>query len=283
MQDLPPLPATHLRTDTGASAVVAEHGAHLLSWIPADGAEALFLSAASRYGEGDAIRGGVPIIFPQFGQHGAGQRHGFARNVRWRPVPAADADGHAVARHSVARYCLTNDDTGDQSWPHRFELGFEVRLDDRHIELVLDVHNPSIEPWQFCAALHTYLRIDPHAVAVVEGLQGTQYLDQSRNGEAGRQSDRLLRIDGEVDRIYLDPSSILVVHDRQRSMEVRQSGFADTVVWNPGADKGNALADLITDAHRCFVCIEAATVARPVVLDGGGRWRGTQVLRVQSK
>ena len=54
----------------GANAELLEHGAHLCSWQPAGGGQQLFISAKSEFGAGAAIRGGVPIIFPQFLRHG---------------------------------------------------------------------------------------------------------------------------------------------------------------------------------------------------------------------
>ena len=43
------------------------HGAHITSWKPAGTEEVLFLSSKSRWEHGHAIRGGVPIFFPWFG------------------------------------------------------------------------------------------------------------------------------------------------------------------------------------------------------------------------
>ena len=60
------LPCARLSNAEGATALVALHGAHVLSWIPADGRERLFLGERAIYAEGAAIRGGVPVIFPQF-------------------------------------------------------------------------------------------------------------------------------------------------------------------------------------------------------------------------
>src|SRR5215470_17763053 len=42
------------------------HGAHVTSWKPAGSNEVLFLSTKSRWQEGHAIRGGIPICFPWF-------------------------------------------------------------------------------------------------------------------------------------------------------------------------------------------------------------------------
>lgn len=75
-------PCIHLHAE-GASALVALHGAHVLSWIPADGREHLFLSDRAIVDGQAAIRGGIPLIFPQFGERGSLRKHGFARTAPW--------------------------------------------------------------------------------------------------------------------------------------------------------------------------------------------------------
>lgn len=64
--------------------MVALHGAQVLSWRPDDGRERLFVSTRAVFDGKAAIRGGMPVIFPQFGERGALQKHGFARNQRWQ-------------------------------------------------------------------------------------------------------------------------------------------------------------------------------------------------------
>ena len=67
----------------GAIALVALHGAHLLSWSTADGRERLFLSERAVFDGRTAIRGGIPVIFPQFAERGSLVKHGFARILPW--------------------------------------------------------------------------------------------------------------------------------------------------------------------------------------------------------
>ena len=67
-----------------ARATVLPYGAHVTSWITADGDERLYLSGRTAYRAGAAIRGGVPVIFPQFSDVGPLPRHGFARTRAWR-------------------------------------------------------------------------------------------------------------------------------------------------------------------------------------------------------
>src|SRR5437868_277774 len=78
------LAAVRLKAPDGAEATVTLYGAHLVSWKDATGQERLFLSARSALDGSKAIRGGVPVIFPQFAARGAGMRHGFARVLAWR-------------------------------------------------------------------------------------------------------------------------------------------------------------------------------------------------------
>ncbi len=65
------LDAIELIAPDGARAVLALHGAHVLSWIPAGGTEQLYLSPQSEFSLGQAIRGGVPVCFPQFATRGS--------------------------------------------------------------------------------------------------------------------------------------------------------------------------------------------------------------------
>jgi glucose-6-phosphate 1-epimerase len=53
-------------TGADAQGEIYLHGAQVTSWKPAGNDEVLFLSTKSRWQEGQAIRGGIPICFPWF-------------------------------------------------------------------------------------------------------------------------------------------------------------------------------------------------------------------------
>src|SRR5215472_12094857 len=53
-------------TGPGAEGEMYLHGAQVTSWKPGGNDEVLFLSTKSRWQEGQAIRGGIPICFPWF-------------------------------------------------------------------------------------------------------------------------------------------------------------------------------------------------------------------------
>ncbi len=132
------LPKVVLSSRDGARAEIYLHGAQLTSWIPAgSSADRLFLSARSRFSDGAAIRGGIPVSFPQFAAQGPLPNHGFARVMRWELARAdIDDDGSACA---VLR--LGDSDATRQLWPHAFALELSVRLSGASLDVGLGVVN----------------------------------------------------------------------------------------------------------------------------------------------
>ena len=63
------LACQRLTLPCGDTVLVALQGAHMLSWI-SQGRERLFLSPNNLWDGKSAIRGGVPVCFPQFNQRG---------------------------------------------------------------------------------------------------------------------------------------------------------------------------------------------------------------------
>ena len=76
---------------SGSSADVYLNGAHVTSWIPAGGKEVLFMGKTATFAPGDPIRGGIPVVWPQFANIGPLPQHGFARKTEWQLVENADS------------------------------------------------------------------------------------------------------------------------------------------------------------------------------------------------
>ena len=92
------LPRVAMSSRDGARAEIYLHGAQLTSWVPAgSSSDRIFLSGRSRFSEGAAIRGGIPVGFPQFAAQGPLPNHGFARVLRWE-LARADLDDDGSAR-----------------------------------------------------------------------------------------------------------------------------------------------------------------------------------------
>ena len=268
-------PALRLSHASGSSAEVHLHGAHVTSFVPAGGSEALFLSRAAEFAPGRAIRGGVPVVFPQFAGMGPLPKHGFARTQPWERVQDDDRP-HPVRlrlRDSVDTRAL---------WPHPFLAELAVQLEADALSIALTIHNTGDAPFHFTAALHTYLRVGDVRRASVEGLRGLHYREGT---EEQVDEDRALAVRGAVDRIYYHTPPELRVQDAEngRIFVLHSPGFADTVVWNPWAEATAALPDMKDGEYLEMLCVEAAQVGAPVRLDAGAEWRGTQRIQVVAR
>lgn len=258
---------------SGATAQVYRHGAHVTSWTPAGGREALFLSRAAKFAPDKAIRGGVPVIFPQFAGMGPLPKHGFARTQPWERVDDANRPG-------AVRLRLRDSGETRRVWPHAFEAELDVELGDDWLAITLTIHNPGDAPFQFTAALHTYLRVGDVRRASVHGLRGLRY---RVTGEPERVDEEdAIEVRGPVDRVYLNTPPEPRVRDAEngRVFVLRSVGFSDTVVWNPWAQATAALSDMEDDEYLEMLCVEAAQVGAPVRLEAGGSWSGRQRIQV---
>lgn len=260
-----------LRTPDGARASLCAHGAHLLEWQPAgEQANRLYLSPQARYAAGAAIRGGIPVLFPQFGLFGDLPKHGLVRDQIWALLPGTDA--------SRAVYSLTDNAATRAVWPQGFAIQLAVALESKTLTIELAITNTGDTPLRFTAGLHTYLAVDDLDALRLHGLAGLDYLDAVHQLARVKEPSMALVIEGEVDRVYLDASAPLQLIEPTRHTRITQRGFTDVVVWNPGPEKARELNDLPDADYRCMVCVEAAVIGNPVVLAPGERWQGAQVL-----
>ncbi len=267
------LDAMHLRSADGASAIVTTYGAHLVSWVPAGGDERIFLSSKSVMDGRAPIRGGVPVIFPQFATYGVLPHHGLARTRDWRITDVGVNNNIAYATFRLEDCAETR-----QLWPHAFRCELTASVSGARLKLEMHVENPGPASLTFCAALHTYARIDDIQSVRLENLHGSVYRDRTNGDREIKDAAKTLAIDGEVDRIYVDAPNALVLREPNRHLTIHQQGFPDVVVWNPWEAKCKLLPDMSSDAYLHMLCVEAAAICRPITLAQGEQWVGSQTL-----
>lgn len=268
------LPYVMLRAADGAAADIYLHGAHVTSWRPApDGDERLFLSSRSEFRAGAAIRGGIPVIFPQFAAEGPLPRHGFARTVEW----ALDGIEHTES-DAIATFSFGQSPELRAIWPAEFLASLKVRLGGSRLAVTLGVENVGSSPFSFTCALHTYLRVRDAAQAEVVGLEGARFRDANDRTKLRVDDEPVLRVTGELDRVYVGAPPALVVREPKRALEIETRDFPDVVVWNPGRRRAAALPDMEPNGERSMLCVEAAVVQTPITLTAGGHWHGSQLL-----
>ena len=269
-----------LRNAAGDVAMVSPYGGQVLSWCIAAGNEQLYCSPQAVAGKGRAIRGGMPVCFPQFANCGPVAnlaKHGFARTSIWQL--AGELITGSGCETASARLVLQDSALTLAAWPYGFALELQIKLGSGWLELQLQVMNTGSSAFDFTAALHTYLATADVRQAALCGLEGITYADALKQNETATQAYPALQFVGELDRVYHGtPRSLQLQQSGQPHLRIEQQGFADTVVWNPGPAKAAALGDMPADDWTRMLCIEAAQVKTPVQLQPGNMWRGAQRL-----
>ena len=249
-------PAVQLQGPAGDTVTVLLRGAQVISWVDATGVERLYCSPNSPLAGPQAVRGGVPVIFPQFNERGPITRHGFARTRVWEWVPteAASSEPQLVFRMQHAAY-------ETPLWPHDCVCTLTVALVPAGLRMTLAVHNTGSSPLSFQAALHTYLEVGDVARTTLTGV-----LPQ---GET-------LSLAEPIDQLFEAVPGPFALRSPASALDIVHESFTDAVVWNPGPQA--VIADLPAGAYARFLCVEAAVVAMPVEIQPGDTWEGSQSL-----
>ncbi|ROT60935.1 putative glucose-6-phosphate 1-epimerase isoform X2 [Penaeus vannamei] len=109
------------------------HGATVVSWR-VNNQEQLFVSKQAIFDGKRAIRGGIPIVFPQFGAWSTGPQHGFARISRWElkkpPERLPTGDVEAI-------FQLLDNEFTRSMWNYPFSLTYRLILREKELHFNL--------------------------------------------------------------------------------------------------------------------------------------------------
>lgn len=273
-----------LRNLRGASVRISLHGGQVLSWKSEHGEELLFISSKATFKPPTAVRGGIPICFPQFGNRGSLEQHGFARNRMWvtddNPPPLHPNDSNGKTYIDLL---LKSSDDDLKVWPHSFEFRLRVALAfDGSLTLTSRIRNINCKPFSFSIAYHTYFAVSDISEVRVEGLETLDYLDSLCNRERFTEQGDALTFESEVDRVYLSSSDVIAVfdHEKKRTFLIKKEGLPDVVVWNPWEKKSKAIADLGDEEYKHMLCVDGAAIEKPITLKPGEEWTGRLELSV---
>lgn len=224
------------------SCEVSLHGGQVLSYRALGFQDTLWLSPLAEFGEGKAIRGGIPVCWPWFGKAPDGApagtpSHGFARRAAWH-VEGCEYD----ARETRLTLGLSETEATDPAFPFAYRLTLEIVLGDC-LRLDLQTRNLGDQPFTYSEALHTYLRVaDARRVRLV-GV-----------------GDKTFAFDDEttIDEVVAQPDVTAILRDpvAGRDLAMSADDAAGVVVWHPALE--NSLADVPLEGPRKFVCVEPA-------------------------
>lgn len=250
-----------------ASATVFLQGAQLAEYQRVGERPVLWLSESCEYQAGTALRGGVPVCWPWFGQfernpealqqqldEGAYPAHGFVRNREWQ------LESIELVDSETTRLILSLNVEGDSGWPYPANLKMIITV-GTELRLCFEVKNCGDQTFKFTSALHSYFNISHVDSVTVTGLEGVQYLDTLQEWRSFS-SDRPLSVNAEVDRVYRNLPIEVVLNDRRfsRSICLQAENAPDMVVWNPWTSKAKTLTHFPDQAYQQMICLETASV-----------------------
>lgn len=272
------LPKIILHHSSGATAEVYLHGAQVTSWVTATGDELLFLSHAAEFTT-KAIRGGIPLCWPQFGGQGSLPAHGFVRTADWEFASSDSLADGAI----TATLRLTETPASLALWPHKFLLKLAVTLRETTLTVAFHATNTGSEEFTSQLAFHTYFHIEDIHRAAVSGLHGTTYQDAMHDMTPTPEQNESIRFTEETDRIYLNTPSTLQVIDKvsKRTISIEKTNLPDAVVWNPWSAKAQRMPDFGDTEYQQMLCVETARISEPLTLAPGTQWTAETVFRCE--
>ena len=260
-------------TSDHAELLIAQQGAQVLSYQRLGEPPLLWLSDQALFRQGSAMRAGVPVCWPWFGNlqrnpqavqamfHGEqAPAHGLVRCRDWQLL-GIEGDGEALR----IEFGLPEAQADLPGWPHNVELKFVIELGET-LTLTLSSYNLGNDLVTISQALHSYFAVSDVRQARVEGVDGLGYIETLADWEQ-RQQQGDLGFVGETDRIYLQAPQRLAIVDPHwnRRITLQTRGSRSAVIWNPWADRARELPDMADDGWQRMLCIETANVWDDVV------------------
>lgn len=281
-----------------ATAEVFVQGAQVTRFQPHGGLPLLFLSDACTYQSGQALRGGIPICWPWFGQldknpesvqqavsflpaegspfaegssstaESSPPAHGFVRERDWSVTsirtPADDLTIIDLSYHVK----------DEPLWPFDTVLSYRIAI-GKTLSVSLHVRNQSDKTFTYSGALHSYLSVNDIAQVRVSGLDACHYYDALESDDDGnwllKKQEGDIQFSQEIDRVYQTQGDPIRVHNSDASniqlntIQLTTTGSDSAVVWTPWLDKARTLSQFNASDYTRMLCIETANAADDVV------------------
>ena len=238
------------------TAKISLQGASIISWRHRN-RENIFTSKKAIFDQPlKAIRGGIPICFPNVGPwSGDRPQHGFARILPWEVVAKTE---------NSATFGLKNNEYTEKIWPYKFELTYFVRMEDGKLETNLEIKNEDEKSFEFTVLFHNYLRVDDVRKAKIHGLENVEY----RCGLTKKvfKERNSITVDKNVERVYPRSSSVQKLKCKGSEVLIEKFGLSDSVIWNPWEQKTAAMSDMDDNEYLEMIGVESGQMDTPIKL-----------------
>jgi glucose-6-phosphate 1-epimerase len=199
--------------DGQAELLLLAQGAQVVSYTRTGEHPLIWLNDQSHFIKGKAVRAGVPVCWPWFGNLAknpqavqamrvsdeAPTSHGLVRTLEWTLKGIEDTD--AGVRIELT---LPQAEQGFPGWDHKAALSLTIVM-GASLQLSLTTRNLGTQELALSQALHSYFSVSDVRQISVDSVAGLSYMetvgveDWEQRNQAGA-----LEVTGETDRIYLD-------------------------------------------------------------------------------
>lgn len=236
-------------------------GGQVLSWTPNNQEEVFWLSKKSPYSTTSAIRGGVPICWPWFGNYKDAPSHGFARNKQWQ------IDSLDVTKQSVKIVLTLKGSHISKYWPYNFLCKQTLEFSSVFKQEFYIENRDSID-FHFSNAFHSYFNISSPTNIRIPDLNLASF-DNKLSQIKGCSPQLIVNCEGPLDNIYHHNSTAtLFDKGKRRAIEIKKSNSSQWVLWNPGENTASQMIDIHQGGENEFVCLEAANTNMVSVASG---------------
>lgn len=231
-------------------------GATVLSFVPNGHKDIMWLGTHNQFNKQKAIRGGVPICWPKFGDeniNSAFPKHGFARMQDWTLENISETDDE-----SLITLNLKQNSHFASILPINASATLKIVV-GKTLKMQLETTNNGDTDFSYSEGLHTYFLIGDINQITINGLDGSSYVDRL-------DSDTVKKVKGDFgfskmeDTVFADSKATTKIIDKtfKRVITITKEGSESTIVWNPY--KKEVSDEVVGDEYKDFVCVEAGNV-----------------------
>lgn len=259
------IPAIEVNNDF-AQAVILLQGAQVIHYQPHGQAALLWQNPQAEFVRGQAVRTGIPICWPWFGdlsrnptpvqacfENEQASAHGYARTQLWSIHDWVSNTDGTIINFQLGQH-------SNQLPSLLAELSIHI---GQSLSLSLTTTNKAPSAITFSQAFHSYFPTENINKTQINGLDGCDYLDAADAWQEKKQSGPVL-FQAETDRIYLNSPNKLSINTtmdnkvQPNNINIQTSGSASTVIWNPWQDKAKRLSQFNEQAYKNMFCVETA-------------------------
>jgi len=274
---------------SGTTCEIYKYGATITSWKVSGGENNIFVSKKAKLDGTKAIRGGVPVCFPQFGPWEFGAQHGFARvSNDWKITSGPMVD--EISGDAKVTLCLEDTTETRKVWDKAFRLLYTITLSANTLRMDVEVQNTNENPgdiFPLTFALHTYFNVpDVEKCRIEGGFKGLTFRDKTVDGHPDKVENReAITLSEFTDRVYYNAPNTCVLNGMHGGKVLKlekSSGMADWVIWNPWSEGAAKMGDMDDEEFHQFVCVEAVQTSKPIHIKASGDkdkvWKASHVL-----